>query len=103
MTRNTFTTNSGLIEVRFIERWCSAKIVLDSPATLRGGRGGGGSKVNVTMTLIFPKVVWKCPLKGESERSELTPCIIIISYNIIGLSAPKYIILCPIYNIAHAH
>ena len=53
--------------MRFIERWCSAKIVLDFPVTLRGGEGGG-SKVNVTMTLIFPKVVWKCPLTVDANR-----------------------------------
>ena len=27
-----------------------------------GGGGGGGLYVNVTMTLIFPKVVWTSPL-----------------------------------------
>ena len=29
--------------------------------TLRGG-GGGGPTLSVTMTLIFPKIVWTCPL-----------------------------------------
>ena len=29
--------------------------------TLRGG--GGGPTLSVTMTLIFPKIVWTCPLK----------------------------------------
>ena len=29
--------------------------------TLRGG-GGGGPALSVTMTLIFPKIVWTCPL-----------------------------------------
>ena len=24
--------------------------------------GGGGSELNVTMTLIFPVIVWTCPL-----------------------------------------
>ena len=31
--------------------------------TLRGG-GGGGSKVNVIVTLSSAKVVWKCPPQG---------------------------------------
>ena len=30
--------------------------------TLRGGRGGG-RRVSVTMTLIFFKIVWMCPLR----------------------------------------
>ena len=33
--------------------------------TLRGGEGGGGRggpALSVTMTLIFPKIVWTCPL-----------------------------------------
>ena len=30
--------------------------------TLRGG-GGGGPTLSVTMTLIFPKIVWTCPLR----------------------------------------
>ena len=30
---------------------------------LRGG-GGGGPTLSVTMTLIFPKIVWTCPLTG---------------------------------------
>ena len=30
--------------------------------TLRGGGGGGGPTLSVTMTLIFPKIVWTCPL-----------------------------------------
>ena len=34
-----------IIKVRFIERWYSAKIVLDFPVTLRGGEGGGGQKL----------------------------------------------------------
>ena len=25
-------------------------------------RGGGGPTLSVTMTLIFPKIVWTCPL-----------------------------------------
>ena len=32
--------------------------------TLRGG-GGGGPTLSVTMTLIFPKIVWTCPLSME--------------------------------------
>ena len=34
--------------------------------TLRGGEGGGGGggpALSVTMTLIFPKIVWTCPLR----------------------------------------
>ena len=27
-----------------------------------GGGGGGGPRLNVIMTLIFKKIVWKCPL-----------------------------------------
>ena len=27
-----------------------------------GGGGGGGPTLSVTMTLIFPKIVWTCPL-----------------------------------------
>ena len=27
-----------------------------------GGGGGGGHALSVTMTLIFPKIVWTCPL-----------------------------------------
>ena len=31
---------------------------------------GGGSELNVTMTLIFPIIVWTCPLKqGREGRS----------------------------------
>ena len=38
--------------------------------TLRGG-GGGGPTLSVTMTLIFPKIVWTCPLKAKhSEEAE---------------------------------
>ena len=33
--------------------------------TLRGG--GGGPTLSVTMTLIFPKIVWTCPLRGLSQ------------------------------------
>ena len=33
--------------------------------TLRGGGGGGGPTLSVTMTLIFPKIVWTCPLRYE--------------------------------------
>ena len=35
--------------------------------TLRGGGGGGGGvpTLSVTMTLIFPKIVWTCPLRPE--------------------------------------
>ena len=36
--------------------------------TLRGGGGGGGPTLSVTMTLIFPKIVWTCPLTGTRER-----------------------------------
>ena len=28
-------------------------------------KGGGGSELNVTMTLIFPIVVWMCPLRNS--------------------------------------
>ena len=31
----------------------------------------GGSKVNVTMTLIFPKIVWKCPLSNMIKMYKL--------------------------------
>ena len=27
--------------------------------------GGGGSELNVTMTLIFPIIVWTCPLTSS--------------------------------------
>ena len=27
--------------------------------------GGGGSELNVTMTLIFPVIVWMCPLSNK--------------------------------------
>ena len=34
--------------------------------TLRGGGGGGGGPtLSVTMTLIFPKIVWTCPLNSQ--------------------------------------
>ena len=34
--------------------------------TLRGGGGGGGGPaLSITMTLIFPKIVWTCPLSGD--------------------------------------
>ena len=29
--------------------------------------GGGGSELNVTMTLIFPVIVWTCPL-NETDK-----------------------------------
>ena len=36
--------------------------------TLRGGGGGGGGPtLSVTMTLIFPKIVWTCPLTGRAR------------------------------------
>ena len=38
--------------------------------TLRGG-GGGGPALSVTMTLIFPKIVWTCPLCTVNKRSYL--------------------------------
>ena len=44
----------------------------------RGG-GGGGPTLSVTMTLIFPKIVWTCPLrdltigKGGSTPRTLIP------------------------------
>ena len=34
--------------------------------TLRGG-GGGGPALSVTMTLIFPKIVWTCPLSNGAN------------------------------------
>ena len=37
--------------------------------TLRGGLGGPA--LSVTMTSIFPKIVWTCPLKGLSTRKKL--------------------------------
>ena len=39
--------------------------------TLRGG--GGGLYVNVTMTLIFPNVVWTSPLISSFVRA----CVIV--------------------------
>ena len=30
---------------------------------------GRGSKVNVTVILIFPKIVWKCPLTVERAEN----------------------------------
>ena len=36
--------------------------------TLRGGGGGGGGPtLSVTMTLIFPKIVWTCPLTSKGQ------------------------------------
>jgi hypothetical protein len=40
--------------------------------TLR--RGGGGSGLNVIMTLIFRRIVWMCPLMGWSRGGSL-PCL----------------------------
>ena len=33
--------------------------------TLRVGGGGGGPALSVTMMLIFPKIVWTCPLSNN--------------------------------------
>ena len=36
-------------------------------------RGGGGPTLSVTMTLIFPKIVWTCPLTpSESLKNYIT-------------------------------
>jgi hypothetical protein len=35
--------------------------------TLRGAEGGD-PRLNVIMTLNFPKIVWKCPLKYWRRR-----------------------------------
>ena len=43
--------------------------------TLRGG-GGGGPTLSVTMTLIFPKIVWTCPLIPDINCSILRGVII---------------------------
>ena len=39
--------------------------------TLRGGGGGGGPTLSVTMTLIFPKIVWTCPLRCDNRDPKL--------------------------------
>ena len=31
-------------------------------------RGGGGPTLSVTMTLIFPKIVWTCPLISYTRK-----------------------------------
>ena len=41
--------------------------------TLRGG-GGGGPTLSVTMTLIFSKIVWTCPLSIALAILEFLPC-----------------------------
>ena len=52
--------------------------------TLRGG--GGGPTLSVTMTLIFPKIVWTCPLTGRI----LTPNIQTLSMRAFGPRISAY-------------
>ena len=58
------------------------------------------SKVNVTMTLIFPKVVWKCPL-SHIPYSVQVCCIrhiivlYIISHKSAILATKEYYIFQP--------
>ena len=52
----------------------------------RGGGGGGGPALSVTMTSIFPKIVWTCPLKSPQKSTEtsnrmLTKFVSIGSYS----------------------
>ena len=48
-------------------------------------RGGGGLKVNVTVMLIFPRIVWKRPLKDV--LMQMSPCLTHAQsqYNIITI------------------
>ena len=42
-------------------------------------RGGGGPTLSVTMTLIFPKIVWTCPLSESSIEENTT--VMVSSYD----------------------
>ena len=35
-----------------------------------GGGGGGGFQLNVTMTLFWKKIVWRCPLMSVQDFCE---------------------------------
>ena len=42
---------------------------------------GGGPKVSVTMTLIFPKIVWRCPLTIPRLPGFHMEHVTIVNYN----------------------
>ena len=44
-------------------------VVFIKKCDVKGGGGGGGQKVNVIVTLRSAKVVWKCPLTAENNKS----------------------------------
>ena len=50
---------NGSTELVHKDKNCIANKIHD----VKGGRGGGPA-LNVTMTLIFPKIGWTCPLRG---------------------------------------
>ena len=59
--------------------------------TLRGGGGGGGPTLSVTMTLIFPKIVWTCPLTEltiEEEDKEHLHLPLLVSSRCVSSEFP---------------
>ena len=50
---------------------------------------GGGPTLSVTMTLIFPKIVWTCPLRPAVAGALARPCFGVPIQNFLSL--PSYV------------